>query len=166
MLQRNGRRRALLVLAGLYAAAGSVVDAAEAISPSYTVVAQMSDMRTPPTFIEAASASYTLTNRLGDPPVTFAESASFLYTVTNLLSDPPTFRDAASGAYTVAQTVPVAVGDLNRDGYVDTYDYQKFFACFTSPGGGMKPDCNTVDIHRDGDVDLHDYCLFMRELRK
>lgn len=57
-----------------------------------------------------------------------------------------------------------SVGDLDCDGVVSAFDFQRFDGCMTGPGGGSVTGfCSCADFPQsppDGDVDLRDFAAF------
>lgn len=53
------------------------------------------------------------------------------------------------------------LGDQDRDGVVDLFDYDEFVACLSGPDvGEVTPCCRIFDYELDGDVDVDDFAGF------
>ncbi len=61
---------------------------------------------------------------------------------------------------------PYTPGDANDDGSINLEDFDVLQECTTGSGGGLFPDCRTVDFDLDVDVDLLDFAWFQRTLHE
>jgi len=53
-------------------------------------------------------------------------------------------------------------GDFDRDGDVDTADFEAFEGCASGPGIPLALDCEASDFDADNDVDQADFAIFQR----
>ncbi|MBP7937720.1 MAG: hypothetical protein KA354_24025 [Phycisphaerae bacterium] len=54
------------------------------------------------------------------------------------------------------------LGDFDRDGDVDTEDFEAFESCASGPAVHLQPGCEAKDVDRDNDVDQSDFGAFQR----
>lgn len=57
---------------------------------------------------------------------------------------------------------PVFPGDYNRDGDVDSADFEVFQACTSGPGLPVLPECASRTLDADADIDQDDFGIFQR----
>ncbi len=56
--------------------------------------------------------------------------------------------------------LPLTMGDFDRNGAVDLFDFGNLQACFTGPATDTTPCCRIFDFEHDADIDLDDYADF------
>ena len=84
--------------------------------------------------------------------------AKMVMCMTNVKSLTSGLNNYASPVY--VSSMPLAPGDIDRDGDVDQEDFGLFQACLSGDTRPYEAGCEDADLDKDGDVDQGDFTEF------